>query len=220
MLIPPFTMLLALLPLIGYLILIGGIRASGRALITTGPRDVAAIGIAVSGLIAVGPVELFFPAPAASMFGPWVWFAIAAFYFLCLTLIAITSTPKLVIYGRSADQVFPALLTAARHLDPAATGDAAALRVVMPTIKVQLRIDGQSGADSAQIFAFEPNLTSQFWYQLQAHLRAEVPKQPVPRNLGGVSMLIAAGCLIGLLLWHSSGREELVVEGFRKWLWR
>ncbi len=220
MLIPPFTLLLALLPLIGYLILIGGIRASGRAMITTGARDVAALGIAISGLVAVGPAELFFPTPAASMFGPWVWFAIATFYSLCLTLIAITSRPKLVIYGRSPEQVFEPLLQAARRLDPAAVGDATRWQVTLPTIQVQLRVDGHPGADSAQILAFEPNLTPRFWHQLQGHLREAVPRQSVPRNFAGFSMLLAAACLIGLLLWHSSGREELVVEGFRKWLWR
>ncbi|MFG0261775.1 MAG: hypothetical protein ACF788_05230, partial [Novipirellula sp. JB048] len=154
------------------------------------------------------------------LFGPWVWFVIGLFYSLCLTLIAITSTPKLVVYGRSPEQIFAPLLQAARRLDPAAVADATRLQITLPTLQVQLRVAGHPGADSAQVFAFEPNLRPRFWHQLQAHLRESVPPEPVPRNLAGYAMLLAAGGLIGLLLWHSSGREELVVEGFRQWLWR
>ena len=77
--VEPFTILLALLPLIGYLLVLSAIRLSGRALVTTGGRDVAALAMAISGLIAVGPAELFFPTAAATVFGPAVWVALAVF---------------------------------------------------------------------------------------------------------------------------------------------
>ncbi|TWU32910.1 hypothetical protein [Novipirellula artificiosorum] len=216
----PFTILLALLPLIGYLILLGVIRVIGRPLVTTGARDIAALGIAISGLVAVGPAELFFPAAAASAFGPYVWVSLALFYFLCVLLVALTSKPRLVAYGRSAQEIYEPLLKAAQTLDAAATGDPGRLQISMPTANVRLRIDGQPGADYAQIFAFEPNLTPHFWSQLQAHLREQVATSPRPRNLHGYAMLITAACLVAFLAWQSLGREELVVEGFRNWLWR
>ena len=65
--IEPFTVLLALLPLIGYLLVLCIIRLSGRAIVTTGGRDIAALAIAISGLLAVGPAELFFPSSAAAV---------------------------------------------------------------------------------------------------------------------------------------------------------
>ena len=62
----PFSLLLALVPLIGYLLLLGLIRVSGHTLITTGARDIGALGLAISGLVAVGPGELFFPTVCSS----------------------------------------------------------------------------------------------------------------------------------------------------------
>ncbi|TWT76636.1 hypothetical protein CA13_71330 [Planctomycetes bacterium CA13] len=218
--IAPFTILLAFLPLVGYLLLLGAIRMLGRTLITTGSRDIAALGIAISGLVAVGPAELFFPSAAATVFGPYVWVSLAIFYLLCVSLIALTSTPKLVVYGRSPQQIYEPLLRAAQHLDPAASGDPNTMQVHLPTAKVRLRLDSQPGADYAQIFAFEPNLTLSFWNRLQAHLRNEVVESRIPRGVGGLAMLVTAALMIAFLVWQSAGREELVVEGFRKWLSR
>ena len=75
--IEPIYLLIALLPLVAYLLLLGMIRLSGRVLITTGGRDIAALGFSVVGLVAIGPGELFFPKAAAGVFGGWVWLALA-----------------------------------------------------------------------------------------------------------------------------------------------
>ena len=99
--IEPIFLLLALMPLIAYLLLLGLIRASGRVLITTGGRDIAALGFSVAGFIAVGPGELFFPKAAAGAFGGWVWLALFTFYALIVTLLGLTSRQRLVVYGRS-----------------------------------------------------------------------------------------------------------------------
>jgi hypothetical protein len=82
----PFLLLLAAVPLVSYLGVIAAIRVSGRALITTGGRDIAAIGVAIAGLMAIGPAELVFPAAAATVFGPIVWLWLAMFYVLCVAL--------------------------------------------------------------------------------------------------------------------------------------
>ena len=218
--INPFTILLALLPLVGYLLLLGAIRVSGRTVVTSGARDLVALGIGISGLIAIGPIELFFPTAAATVFGPYVWIALAIFYSLCLSLCALTSQPRLVIYGRSPVQTHEALLKAAQQIDVAATGTADNLQIVLPTIGVRLRVDGTPRSDCAQVFAFEPNLNATFWIRLQARLRSEFADPTVKRSYQGVLTLAVAACLVAFILWQSMGREELVVEGFRKWLWR
>ncbi len=130
--IEPFTVVLALLPLVVYLAIFSYVRVSGRGLVTTGARDIAAMAIAISGLLAVGPAELFFPQTAAILFGPMVWLALILFYALVVTLIALTSTPKLVVFGRSPEDVYEPLLRAAQTLDPAATGDAGRMQVRFP----------------------------------------------------------------------------------------
>ena len=108
----PFSLLLALVPLVGYLALVGLIRISGNTLITTGARDIGAIGLAISGLVAVGPAELFFPTAAATAFGPTVWLILIVFYALCVALVALTSKPRLVVYGRTPEEIYEPLLNA------------------------------------------------------------------------------------------------------------
>ena len=80
---------IALGPLAVYLLLVGIINLSRRPFLTTGARDVAAIGVAISGFIAAGPMELFLPEAAADRFGPYVWLLLLAFYGLCLTLLVL-----------------------------------------------------------------------------------------------------------------------------------
>ena len=216
----PFTILLALLPLIGYLVVFSVIRLSGRALVTTGARDIAALAIAISGMLAIGPAELFFPTAAATMFGPLVWIALGGFYALSVSLIALTSQPKLVVYGRTPDELFEPLLAAARQVDTAAVGDASSQQVLLPSIGIRLRIDGQRGIDYSQVLSFEPNMSLRFWSKLLGELRSEVRKQASPMPRRGFAMLLVAMALCFLLVWKSFGNQELVVEGFRDWLWR
>jgi hypothetical protein len=220
MLVEPFTIVLALLPLIGYFSVLAIIRLSGNALVTTGGRDIAALGVAISGLLAVGPAELFFPAHAATLFGPLVWIALATFYAICVALVALTSSPRLVAYGRTPDELFEPLVQAARSIDPASTGDSGSLLVTLPSIGIHLRIDGQRGVDYGQILAFEAGVSMRFWTTLLARLRAEVGQSPAPMPRRGVVMLLAAVALSSILLWQGFGHRELVVDGFRDWLWR
>lgn len=218
--IEPIYLLIALLPLIAYLLLLGLIRISGRVLITTGGRDVAALGFSVAGLIAIGPGELFFPKPAAGVFGPWVWLALGTFYALIISLLALTSRPRLVVYGRTPVQMLEPLLHASRELDPQATSDPETLQVFLPTLKVHLRAAGHQAIDSTSIESFEPIATTVFWEKLLGHLRdkSESTNAPTPRR-GGM-MLVTALLLATFVIWRTFADRQQVVEGFREWLWR
>ncbi len=218
--IDPFTVLLALVPLIGYLAVFSWIRISGRVLVTTGGRDIAAIAIAIAGLLAVGPAELFFPQTAATLFGPMVWLALAALYSMVVSLIALTSRPKLVVFGRTPDELFQPLLRAATRMDEGASGDESRLQIYLPNLGVRVRIDGQRGLDHAKILAFEPIGSNEFWQSLLGNLRSEVAHESSPMPRRGFVMLVTTIFLSGLLMWQSFGNRELVVEGFRDWLWR
>lgn len=218
--VEPFTILLALLPLIGYLLVLSVIRLSGRALVTTGGRDVAALAIAISGMLAVGPAELFFPTAAATVLGPAVWVALGVFFALCTTLMALTTTPRLVVYGRTPEELLEPLLAAARDIDPQATGDTNTLQVHLPQAGVHLRLDGMRYIDHAQVLAFEPHLSPRFWRALLLNVRDQVSRRPSPMPRRGFAMIVVVLLLGSILVWQSFGNRELVVEGFRNWLWR
>lgn len=208
------------MPLIGYLGVLSLVRLSGSTLVTTGGRDIAALGVAIFGLIAVGPIELFFPRPAATLFGAKVWIALVVFYALCVALIALTSRAKLVIYGRTPNEAFEPLLAACQKIDPSASGDAETLQIVLPTARVRVRIAGQKMVDCAEVIAFEPNVTPSFWHRLLSEMRTELSKTKLSRPRYGFTMLMVASVLCGILLWNSYGNQALVVQGFRDWLWR
>ena len=59
-----FRLCLALGPLAIYLLLLGAINLSRRPFLVTGARDLAALGVAVAGLVVVGPIELLLPEDA------------------------------------------------------------------------------------------------------------------------------------------------------------
>ena len=218
--IEPIYLLIALLPLIAYLLLLGIIRLSGRVLITTGGRDIAAMGFAVAGLIAIGPGELFFPKAAAGVFGPWVWLALATFYGLIISLLGLTARPRLVVYGRTPEQMIQPLLEAGRELDPDASSDRETLQVFLPKLRVHLRAAGLQGIDSSSIESFEPIATIAFWEKLLGHLRdkAESTSAPAPRR-GGMMVFVAL-TMGTFIVWRAIAQRQQVVEGFSEWLWR
>lgn len=219
MYIEPFAILLALLPLIGYLLILGTTRILGHTIVTTGGRDIAALGIAVSGFIAVGPAELFFPNSAATVFGPWVWIALIVFYGLVLSLIALTFPPRLVVYGRTPDELYQPLLNAAKKVDDEAV-EMDGLKVFLPKSGYHFRLDGFQNIDHAQVIAFESGVSLRIWNGLLANFRAEVDKLPKPSPRRGHVMLLVSFALICILLWQGIGHHEQVVQGFRDWLWR
>lgn len=220
MLPSPFYLLVALIPVLGYLGVIAAVRFSGRALVTTGGRDVAAIGFAISGLVVIGPLELFFPSTAAAFFGPMIWGWLAAFYVLCVTLASLTARSRLVIYGRTAEDLYLPLIRAARRLDPDADGDPGNLQVSLPRLKIRLRIDGHHGVDHAEVEAFERRYPPRFWSRLLGLVREEVASGPRTSPRRGFVMLFLTVVLAGLLVWRGIEQQALVVQEFRQWLWR
>lgn len=220
MLLEPFSLLLALLPLSAYLILIGGIRLFAAPLVTTTGRDATVLAVGIGGLMAIGPAELFFPAPAAAAMGGYVWGVLLLFYALTASLLILSMQPKLVVYGLSANGLLEPLHRAAADLDPDAVVDTRRRQVHLPALGIRLRVDGNPLMDTAQVAAFEQNLSAAFWGRLLSSLRREVKTSPRSVSAAGFIMILA-----GLLLcvWPLSNvvtNPDEVVAGFKKWLWR
>jgi hypothetical protein len=213
-----FPLVVSLLPLATYFLLLGGLRVLRRPLVTTGARDGLAIGIAVSGLVMVGPGQLFFPSMAAAELGWYVWVVLGVFYLLCVSLILLTWQPRVVIYGLRSDDALQHLLAVAQTVDSDATVDAGTRKVVLPQRQVTLRVDSLGITDAVQIEAFEKNLHPRFWRHLVMELRRRTATTRVPLSVGGAGMLIVGSVLLTVVLTEALSQRGELMAGFRQWL--
>src|SRR5436190_14832984 len=145
---------IALGPLATYLLVLGVINLSSRPLLTTGGRDVAALAMAVAGLIVVGPMELFLVEEAAVLYGGWVWAIMLAAYALLVVLVVLLLRPRLVIYNITLEQLRPLLADAVARLDTDTRWAGESL--VMPQLGVQLHVEAAPLLKNVQLVSSGP----------------------------------------------------------------
>ena len=207
--IDPLHLSIALGPLAVYVVLLGLINISRRPLMTSGARDLAALGLALSGWMVVGPMELFLPEAAANRFGPLVWALLIALYALGLTLVVLLARPRLIIYNVTTDQLRPVLAEIVGKLDPQArwAGDC----VVLPTLGVQFHIEPFSVLRVGQLIAAGPYQNDQGWKRLESELGTALKQRAGSANPHGY-VFVATGLATILLLSYQiiSNHHEVV----------
>lgn len=209
---------IAMLPLAMYLLLLGIINLSSRPFITSGVRDVFALGIALSGFVIAGPMELFLPESAAARFGPMVWLLLICFYGLCLTLIVLLTRPRLVIYNISNEQFRPLLANVVAELDKDARWAGESL--VMPNLGVQLYVEPFRMMQNLQLIASGPRQNYSGWRKLELAVNKELRDFRVGGNPHGV-MLISLSVVItvisiALVATDRSGVADSLAEMLRQ----
>src|SRR3954467_2274701 len=120
MTVDPFRLAIALVPVAAYVLLLGLLNLRRRPFLTSGGCDVAALGVALSGLMFVGPMELLRPEAATRSFGNYIWLFLLLFYWLWLVFAVLLSRPRRVVYNISAEELHPILAEAAARLDTTA----------------------------------------------------------------------------------------------------
>ncbi|MEO0530820.1 MAG: hypothetical protein AAF266_09650 [Planctomycetota bacterium] len=138
--IEPLRFAIAVVPIASYLILMGLVNLRRRPVVVTGAGDLAALGIALTGVAFVGPIALFRPEAATAELGNFVWLFLLAFYWLWVALIVMLCRPRLVIYNVTAEELRPVLSDVMRQLD--AAGRWAGDNVALPGLGVQVHLDG------------------------------------------------------------------------------
>lgn len=216
----PFPAVVAFVPLIGYLLVLALIRFSGSVRVISGGADIAALSFALSGLIIIGPMELFFPKATASLLGAWIWLPLILLYVLVACLWMIGSRPRLVVYGRSADEVFPLLVRVCHRIDDRCVHDNDQGQIHLPTVGAHLRLDSTPGHDCVSIVSFEPMLPLAFWNDVQRGLREALKSSPPPMPRRGWVALAVAVAMLVLLVRHVSSQPAALVNGLQDWLIR
>lgn len=218
--IDAFSVLLAVIPLASYIAMIAAVRLSGRHLMTTSARDIMAMAVAASGLVAIGPAQLFFPNTAAMLFGPKVWLAMTLLYVLVIILITLLTRPSLVVYGRTPSEVHGPLAEACRRIDPASEEDPSTLEVNLNTLQLRLRCEGSGDHDATRIVSFAPAYGPQFWNRLLSELRSEKIEIAPGRTIGGGWAMVAACIGLAAAVAYGLATPQEVAADFKTWLWR
>lgn len=206
----PLRLSIALVPLASYLALLGLLNARRRPFLTTGGNDLATLGAACSGLVVVGPIELFRPEAASAQFGGYVWLFLLAFYWLWVWLAVLMARPRLAIYNVSGAELRPALSESARRIDAQArwTGDS----LFLPTLRLHLHVEPFEAMRHVSLVSIGGDQSLDGWKLLASELREELRKMQVSRNPRALGLTIASASLLALSVTHLVRRPTQVAE--------
>jgi hypothetical protein len=209
--IDPFRLCVALGPVAMYLLLLGAINLSRRSLLVSGVRDAAALALAVSGLVVIGPMELFFPFQSAVKLGSsYAWLLLLALYAMCVALWLLLVRPRLIIYNSSADKLRPILADVVNPFDADArwAGDSLAI----PGLGIQLYIDAFAPLGSVSLVSAGGNQSHAGWRRLEAALRAALAREEVGRNPRGLILIVAGLLCVGCIVQAIAHDPEAVAR--------
>ncbi|MCL6504063.1 MAG: hypothetical protein K6T86_15375 [Pirellulales bacterium] len=212
--IEPFRLCLALGPLAIYLLLLGLINLSRRPFLVTGPRDAAALGLAVAGLLVVGPIELVLPYEAVLAYGWLVWLLLAVMYGLCLSLLVLLGRPRITIYNISPEVLRPVLSEVISGLDPHARW--AGSSVVLPGLMIDLHVERYPLARNVTLVANSDQQSLAGWRTLAAALRRRLKMAESARGAWGAGLALVGLLLLALLFWTIASNPQAVTQGFQE----
>ena len=209
---------IALGPLAVYFLLLAFVNLSNRPFLTTGARDVAALGMAVAGFMVAGPMELFLPEAASNRFGGYVWLLLLAFYGLCLTLIVLLMRPRIVIYNANPEQLRSILAEVVGQLDDEArwAGDS----LVLPKLGVQLHVELFGAMRNVQLVSAGPRQSFAGWRRLEIALAQVLRETKATPNPHGFVMMAMGLVLIGIMTYRMVSDPTTVVQGLDEMLRR
>ena len=205
----PLHLSIALGPLSIYFIGLGLMNLSSRPLMVSGTRDAGVLGLAVSGFMVSGPMELFMPESAAASFGWYIWPLLLALYGLCLMLVLLTLRPRIMIYNITTERLRPLLEDLATRLDgdSAWAGDS----LTLPNLSVHLHVETSMTMRNAQLAAVGWRQSHQGWQQLRAALKAALAEVKIASNPRGFSLVTVGLLMVGLVaFWMVTERQTLV----------
>ena len=209
---------IALGPLSVYLMLLGAINLSKRPFMTTGARDAAALGVAIAGFVAAGPMELFLPQRADLRFGSMVWLLLLAFYVLSLLLTVLLMRPRLVIYNITTEQLRPLLAEVVQQLDTQSRWAGESL--VLPQLGVQLHLESFGPLRSAQLVSTGPQQSHNGWRALEIALSEKLQSVNGSPNPYGFSLLGFGILIICLVTYWTVSDPQNVNQALNEMLRR
>jgi hypothetical protein len=182
---------IALLPLGGYLIVVGWLHLCRRPIAVPGGWDLAALAMGLSGLLVAGPLSLL--QPAVGMTG-WGSLLLAGGLVLIVTAGILATRPRLVVYNVTPEQLRPVLSEVVARLDASArwAGDS----VVLPARGLQVLMDGRGLGRCVSVATVGGRSSPESWAEFTRQLRRASRRLRVRRNPWGA---VVAGLGVGLV---------------------
>ena len=207
---------IALGPLAIYFLVLGLLNLAPRPFVTTGARDWAALGLAVSGLVVVGPMELFFPENAAASLGVFAWVLLLALYGLLVLLVCLLSRPRLVIYNINTDELRQVLQKSLGSLDEGArwAGD----NLLLPNLGVQAHLEPFAALRNVQVVASGPRQNYAGWRRFELHLAWTLRQYRAASNPYGFTQLLFAGVMLVAIAIRFATAQQTVAQSLQDML--
>lgn len=212
--IDPLRFAIALVPIGAYVLLLGFVNLRRRPFLTSGGCDLTALGVALSGLMFVGPIELLRPESATRSFGNFIWLFLILFYLLWLLLMVLLSRPRLVIYNIRADELHSALAEAAARLDPAARW--AGNQLSMPGLGLQLHLESFDLMRNVSLVSSGGRQNLEGWRRLSHELFSTLKTIRVKPNPRAVALLTASIVLLSLCIAQLVTRQEATLQAMNQ----
>jgi hypothetical protein len=214
--IDPLRLAIALIPLAAYTLVLGLINLRRRPLVISGGSDLCALGIALSGLMFVGPMELFRPEAATIELGNYVWALLFALYFLVVLLAMLVARPRIVIYNIRPDELHPVLAATAARLDPEARW--AGNHLSLPRLGVQLHLDSLEIMRNMSLVSGGGRQSIEGWRRVTRDLGLELGRTRVKSNPRALGFLLGSAALLSIavtqMLQHPIELAQAVREVF------
>jgi hypothetical protein len=210
MLIDPLRLAIAVVPVAAYVLLLGLVNLQRRPFLTSGGADLTALGIAFSGLVFVGPMELFRPEAATRSFGNYIWLFLLLFYWLWLLLAVLLSRPRLVIYNINAEELHPVLAEIAARLDSGARW--AGNQLSLPRLGLQLHLDSLDMMRNVSLVSSGGRQNLDGWRRLASELGASLRSVKVRRNPRAVGFLLISLALMTASMTHLLLHQDAITQ--------
>lgn len=200
---------IAVLPLGGYLLLIGWFHLRRRPVLLPGAVDLVLLAAGVSGLVLVGPLALVQPAVGTS---PWAAAMLVLLGGLIVGAAILVMRPRLVIYNATIDRLRPVVAEVVSGLDDSARW--AGETVALPARGLQVSLDGRGMTRCVSLVATGTRTSNEAWSEFARRIRRGVRPVRVRRNPWGVvAVMLGLAILVGGLTWSLLPRLTATTSG-------
>lgn len=212
--VDPLRLAIVLVPVAAYALMLALVNARRRPFLTSGGSDLAALGVAISGLVFVGPLELFRPEAATREFGNYIWLFMLSLYWLGLVLILLLARPRQVIYNTSSEELRPVLAETASRLDSEARW--AGNHLTLPTLDVHLHLDSLDIMRNVSLVSTGSQQNIDGWRRLAGELRRSLAAVRTRRSPRVIALLAVSLALLVVSVSQMLNRPEETLQAMNE----